>query len=171
VVDGKSYHFVLPATFSILVFRDASVDHTNFGERQYGTSKTTIPDAPITPCNIASSYKHTKIQTTTMPPIRPETSQKLAYQEDKILLALDDIKNGRIKSLRAARRLYEVSSTIPHERASGLPSRVDSRLTSHKLTPLIGRAFAYWVELFYGFKWSTPLARTGNGYYPTGCAW
>jgi hypothetical protein len=80
-----------------------------------------------------------------MPPIRLETSQKLAYQEDKILLAIDDIKNGRIKSLRAASRLYEVSSTIPHARASCLPSRVDSRPTSHKLTPLEEYSLTGWI--------------------------
>ena len=35
-----------------------------------------------------------------MPPIRTESSQKLANQEGRILLALDDIKNSRIKSIR-----------------------------------------------------------------------
>ncbi|KAJ5600257.1 hypothetical protein N7450_001324 [Penicillium hetheringtonii] len=38
-----------------------------------------------------------------MPPIRTESSQKLVNQEGKILLALDDIKNSCIKSIRAAR--------------------------------------------------------------------
>ncbi|KAJ5242255.1 uncharacterized protein N7469_000582 [Penicillium citrinum] len=37
-----------------------------------------------------------------MPPIRTESSQKLVNQEGKILLALDDIKNSCIKSIRAA---------------------------------------------------------------------
>lgn len=43
-----------------------------------------------------------------MPPIRSEYSQKAANQEGKILLALDDIKNGRIKSIRASAKLYEI---------------------------------------------------------------
>ncbi|KAF7734260.1 HTH Psq-type DNA-binding domain-containing protein, partial [Penicillium ucsense] len=43
-----------------------------------------------------------------MPPIRSGSSQNLANQEGKILLALDDLQNGRIKSLRAAASLYEI---------------------------------------------------------------
>lgn len=35
----------------------------------------------------------------------------MANQEGKILLTLDDIKSGRIKSLGTASRLYEISST------------------------------------------------------------
>jgi hypothetical protein len=42
-----------------------------------------------------------------MPPKRPEFSRKLARQEGRILLALEDIKTGRINSLRAASKLYE----------------------------------------------------------------
>lgn len=43
-VDGKSYHFVSPATFPALVSQDAFVEHTIFNGRQYGTSKTAIDD-------------------------------------------------------------------------------------------------------------------------------
>jgi hypothetical protein len=43
-----------------------------------------------------------------MPPIRTESRQKLANQEGKILLALSDIKDGRVKSLREAARLYVI---------------------------------------------------------------
>ena len=50
-----------------------------------------------------------------MPPIRTESSQKPANQEGKILLALNDIKNGRIASIRAAAKLYD----IPPERYRG----------------------------------------------------
>lgn len=44
----------------------------------------------------------------------------MANQEGKILLTLDDIKSGRIKSLRAASRLYEISSTTLHGSSNGL---------------------------------------------------
>ena len=43
-----------------------------------------------------------------MPPIRTESSQKLANQEGRILSALDDIKNSRIKSIRVVAKLYNV---------------------------------------------------------------
>ncbi|KAJ5231299.1 uncharacterized protein N7469_005887 [Penicillium citrinum] len=44
-----------------------------------------------------------------MPPIRSESSQKLANREGKILLILSNIKNGCINSLRAAAKLYKIS--------------------------------------------------------------
>ena len=69
-----------------------------------------------------------------MPPIRSESAQKLANQEGKILLALNDIKNSRIKSLRAASRLYEISYSTLYTRANGRTLRGDSRVNSYKLT-------------------------------------
>ncbi|KAJ5234886.1 uncharacterized protein N7469_004054 [Penicillium citrinum] len=46
-----------------------------------------------------------------MPPIRTGSSPKSTNQEGKILLALNDIKNGRIKSIHAAAKLYEIPYT------------------------------------------------------------
>ena len=66
--------------------------------------------------------------------IRSESAQKLANQEGKILLALNDIKNGRIKSLRVASRLYEISYSTLYTHANGWTSRGDSRANSYKLT-------------------------------------
>ncbi|CEO59608.1 hypothetical protein PMG11_04280 [Penicillium brasilianum] len=43
-----------------------------------------------------------------MPPIRVESSHNPANQEGRILLALSDIKDGRIKSIRAAAKLYDI---------------------------------------------------------------
>jgi hypothetical protein len=69
-----------------------------------------------------------------MTPIRPESRQKAASQEGKILLALSDLKEGRVKSIRAAARLYAIPYSTLHVRANGQVSRVDSRLIGHKLT-------------------------------------
>jgi hypothetical protein len=69
-----------------------------------------------------------------MTPIRPESRQKAASQEGKILLALSDLKEGRINSIRAAAKLYELPYTTLHARTKGRMSRVDKRLTGHKLT-------------------------------------
>jgi len=80
-----------------------------------------------------------------MPPIRTESSQKLANQEGRVLLALSDIKNGRIKSLCAAAKLYDIPYTTLHGRANGLTSRVDNRPTGHKLTQLEEDSLTEWI--------------------------
>jgi hypothetical protein len=43
-----------------------------------------------------------------MPPVRSESWLKSANQEGKIQLALQDIKEGRIESLHAATKLYNI---------------------------------------------------------------
>jgi len=80
-----------------------------------------------------------------MPPIRSESSQKSANQEGRVLLALSDVKNGRIKSLRAAAKLYDIPYTTLHGRANGLTSRVDNRPTGHKLTQLEEDSLIEWI--------------------------
>jgi hypothetical protein len=69
-----------------------------------------------------------------MPPIRTESSHKSANKEGRILLALSDIKNKRIKSLRAAARLYDIPESTLRSRAKGISSRVDIRPNGYKLT-------------------------------------
>ena len=71
-----------------------------------------------------------------MPPFRSESSQKLANQEGKILLALSDIKDGRINSLRAAAKLYEIPFSTLQARADGRIARVDKRPNRYKLSEL-----------------------------------
>ena len=71
-----------------------------------------------------------------MPLIRTESSQKSANQEGKILLALDDIKNGRIKSIRVAAKLYDLLRSTLQTRAYSVVSRANIRLNNHKLTRL-----------------------------------
>jgi hypothetical protein len=80
-----------------------------------------------------------------MPPIRSESHQKSANQEGKILLALDDIKNGRIKSLRAAAKLYDIPLTTLHSRLHGQTSREDIRPPSHKLTQYEEDSLVEWI--------------------------
>ena len=62
----------------------------------------------------------------------------MANQEGRILLALSDIKDDRIKSLRAAAKLYDIPYRTLAARASGRAARVDKpeRLNGHKLTEL-----------------------------------
>ena len=69
-----------------------------------------------------------------MPPKRSESWHKLANQEGKILLALEDLNDGRIKSLRVVAKLYEIPLSTLHTRAHGQTSGVKKRLSGHKLT-------------------------------------
>ncbi|OOQ86757.1 hypothetical protein PEBR_19872 [Penicillium brasilianum] len=71
-----------------------------------------------------------------MPPIRSEYTQKLAKQEGKILLALSDLQEGRIQSIRAAAKLYDIPRSTLQKRADGRLSRVDTPPNGRKLTQL-----------------------------------
>ena len=69
-----------------------------------------------------------------MPPNRSESWQKAANQEGRILLALEDIKKGNIKSLRVAAKLYNIPLSTLYRRATGVFSRVDNIHNRQKLT-------------------------------------
>jgi hypothetical protein len=69
-----------------------------------------------------------------MPPKHSKSWQKAANQEGKVLLALEDIKKGQIKSLRAAAKLYEIPFSTLQERAAGVSLRVDIYHYRQKLT-------------------------------------
>ena len=69
----------------------------------------------------------------------------MANQEGKVLLALDDIKNGRIKSIRAAAKLYDIPYSTLHARANHRVSREDTRANSHKLTGLEEDSLIQWI--------------------------
>jgi hypothetical protein len=71
-----------------------------------------------------------------MPPIRTEFSQKSANQEGRILIALNDIKNSRVKFIRAAAKLYDIPYSTLHTRLNHRVSRNNTRANSHKLTEL-----------------------------------
>ena len=46
-----------------------------------------------------------------MPPIRNINSKKSAEQEGRILLAISNLKNQKISSIRQATRIYEILYT------------------------------------------------------------
>jgi hypothetical protein len=64
-----------------------------------------------------------------MPPIRSESRQKLAKQEGKFSLALSGIKDGRVKSLREAARLYAIPRATLQTRSYGVVSMVETPST------------------------------------------
>jgi hypothetical protein len=80
-----------------------------------------------------------------MPPKRIGSWQKSASQEGKILLALSDLKEGRIKSLRAAAKLYQIPLTTLHARSDGRLSRIDKRPSGHKLTQTEEDSLTEWI--------------------------
>lgn len=66
-------------------------------------------------------------------------------QEDRLLLALEAVKNGQITSIRAAARSYDVpSSTLVH-RINDRPTQRDSQVTNHKLTPTEETTLVEWI--------------------------
>jgi hypothetical protein len=62
-----------------------------------------------------------------------------------MLLAFDDIKNDRIKSLREAAKLYDLPVITLHARAHGRISRGDTRLNGYKLTQLEEDSLTQWI--------------------------
>jgi hypothetical protein len=80
-----------------------------------------------------------------MPPIRSESWLKSANQEGKILLALNDIKNGRIQSIRVAAKLYEIPRATLQTRAYGVVSMVERRHPLYKLTQLEEDSLTEWI--------------------------
>jgi len=80
-----------------------------------------------------------------MPPIRSQSSQKLANQEGKVLLALSDLQNDRVKSIRAAAKLYDIPYRTLAARANGRAARVDKRPSGHKLTQLEEDSLSEWI--------------------------
>jgi hypothetical protein len=80
-----------------------------------------------------------------MPPIHSGSQQKLANQEGKALLALDNIKHDRVKSLRAAAKLYNIPLTTLHARTKGRISRVNKHPSGHKLTQFEEDSLTKWI--------------------------
>ncbi|KAJ5735363.1 uncharacterized protein N7483_000488 [Penicillium malachiteum] len=69
----------------------------------------------------------------------------MSKQEGKVLLALQAIQKGQIKSLRAAARLFSVPESTLRSRAHGIQSRVDTRPNGHKLTQLEEDSLIEWI--------------------------
>jgi hypothetical protein len=67
----------------------------------------------------------------------PPPNQALASdQEGRILLVIQALKLGHIKSLRAAAAAYDITYATLYNRINGMPSRRDSTPNSQKLTPV-----------------------------------
>ncbi|KAL3703426.1 hypothetical protein TMatcc_010615 [Talaromyces marneffei ATCC 18224] len=80
-----------------------------------------------------------------MPPIRKNDPLQSAQIEGKIELAISDLKNGRIRSIREAARIYTVPRTTLQDRMNGMQYRQITRANHHKLTQSEEDSLVKWV--------------------------
>jgi hypothetical protein len=80
-----------------------------------------------------------------MPPIwneRPSNSQE---REGRIQLAIDDLKNERIRSIRQAAEIYNISRSTLQTRLNGVISRTNTRANGHKLSEFEEESLIKWI--------------------------
>jgi hypothetical protein len=80
-----------------------------------------------------------------MPPKRSQKAQKSIEQEGRILLAIKAIQNGRITTVAAAARSFDVPRTTLADRMKGIPNLYEARGTGHKFTQLEEESIQDWL--------------------------
>jgi hypothetical protein len=80
-----------------------------------------------------------------MPLNRSESWQNSTSQEGKVLLALQGLQNGQIRSIRAAAKIYDIPYSTLQARDTGRSSRVDTRASGYKLTQLEEDSLVDWI--------------------------
>lgn len=80
-----------------------------------------------------------------MPSKRSVSWQKAAKQKSKILFALEEIKKGRIKSLCAAAKLYDILFSILQDCAADVFSYIDIYYYWLKLIQFEEDLFTEWI--------------------------
>jgi DeoR/GlpR family transcriptional regulator of sugar metabolism len=69
-----------------------------------------------------------------MPPIRNKTKSNSQEQEERIQLALSNLKNKKIRSIQQAAEIYNVSRSTLQNRLNGKAYQAELRANNHKLT-------------------------------------
>jgi hypothetical protein len=80
-----------------------------------------------------------------MPPIRKRDPLKSAQNEGKIELAISNLKNGRIRSIREAARIYTIPHTTLQDRLHEVPFQHAIHANNHKLTQFEEESLIKWV--------------------------
>jgi hypothetical protein len=80
-----------------------------------------------------------------MPPIRKRNPLKSAEIEGKIQLAISDLKNGNISSIREAVRIYTIPRTTLQDRLKGTQYKSAKRANNHKLTEFEEESLVKWI--------------------------
>jgi hypothetical protein len=85
------------------------------------------------------------IQRVNMPPIRTKKSSNSSEIEGKIQLAISDLKNGKIRSIREAARIYTIPRTTLQDRINGIGYKVETRANGHKLSQNDEESLVKWI--------------------------
>jgi hypothetical protein len=72
-------------------------------------------------------------------------SRDSTYQEGRIELAINDFKQGKFRSLRAAALAYDVCPKTTKRRASGIAAKRASRAPNRKLSPTEEETLKLWI--------------------------
>lgn len=86
-----------------------------------------------------------QLQRVTMPPIRTGNAQNSSNQEGRILLAISDLKNGKIQSVHQAEQIYNVPHITLQHRLAGIEYWAEKHTNSHKLTQHEEESLLKWV--------------------------
>ncbi|EED21622.1 conserved hypothetical protein [Talaromyces stipitatus ATCC 10500] len=80
-----------------------------------------------------------------MPPIRDGNKKNLAEQEGRILLAISDLKNGKLSSVYRAATIYNVPRTTLRNRLNNIQQRSQTRANGHKLSESEEESLVKWI--------------------------
>ena len=80
-----------------------------------------------------------------MPPIRNKNPSKSIEIEGKIQLAISDLNNGNISSIREATRIYNIPRTTLRQRLNGVQYKGEKRANNHKLTESEEESLVKWI--------------------------
>jgi hypothetical protein len=80
-----------------------------------------------------------------MPPIRDKNSRNSIEQEWPILFAISALKNGEIRSIREAARIFQVPYTTLHRRYHGVQIRAEKRANGLKLSTSEEESLVKWI--------------------------
>jgi len=80
-----------------------------------------------------------------MPPTHTQSSQDSVEREGRILLAIRDLQNSKITSIRTAAARYQIPRTTLTRRLQNVQSRTDTRPNGHKLTVLEEDTLVEWI--------------------------
>jgi hypothetical protein len=80
-----------------------------------------------------------------MPPIPNQNRTNSQEQEGRILLAISDLKNERLPSIRCAARTYNVPYTTLSRRLNGISFGAEKHVNGHKLTQFEEESLIKWI--------------------------
>jgi hypothetical protein len=80
-----------------------------------------------------------------MPPIRNKNHKNSQEQEGRIQLAISDLKNQKIRSVRQAAKVYNVLLSTFQNRLKGTTYRAEKRVNRYKLSEFEENSLVKWI--------------------------